>query len=132
PLPALHVRPQSGGRGGPASPLVYDLASIRDHAANPLLALDAQGGRDWVKGVWGVSTGSAPVVLRFGSFGSSVSRWFVHVSPAGPGLHPRYRWIPEGLRLLAGAARLALPPPGGGSLPHPPPLPPRGIRHRPP
>jgi hypothetical protein len=111
PLSAMHVPTQSGGSGGDASPLVYDLASIRDHAANTLLALDAQGGRDWVKAVWGVSTGSAPVVLRFGSFGSPVARWLVHVDPAGPGLHPRYRWIPDGLRLAALVAGARFPRP---------------------
>lgn len=111
PLSAMHVPTQSGGSGGAASPLVYDLASIRDHAANTLLVLDARGGRDWVKGVWGLSTGSAPVVLRFGSFGSPVARWFVHVSPSGPGLHPHYRWTPEGLRLAAVVAGVRFPRP---------------------
>ena len=119
PLSAMHMPTQSGGSGGNASPLVYDLASIRDHAANTLLALDAQGGRDWVKAVWGVSTGSAPVVLRFGSFGSPVARWFVHVSPVAPGIHPRYRWIPEGLRLAAATAGVRFPRPEVVSLADP-------------
>jgi hypothetical protein len=119
PLSALHVPTQSGGSGGTASPLVYDLASIRDQAANTLLALEAQGGSDWVKAVWGVSTGSAPVVLRFGSFGSPVARWFVHVSPAAPGIHPRYRWIPEGLRLAAATAGVGFPRPEVVSLADP-------------
>jgi hypothetical protein len=122
PLSAMHVPTQSGGSGGDASPLVYDLASIRDHAANTLLALDAQGGRDWVKGVWGVSTGSAPVVLRFGSFGSPVARWLVHVDPAGPGLHPRYRWIPDGLRLAALLAGVRFPRPEVVALADPLPI----------
>lgn len=122
PLCAMHVPTQSGGSGGDASPLVYDLASIRDHAANTLLALDAQGGRDWVKGVWGVSTGSAPVVLRFSSFGNPVARWLVHVNPAGPGLHPRYRWIPDGLRLAALVAGVRFPRPEVVSLADPLPI----------
>ena len=73
PLCAMHVPTQSGGSGGDASPLVYDLASIRDHAANTLLALDAQGGRT-VAGVWGVSTGR-PGSSRIGHPGTP--------SPAG-------------------------------------------------
>jgi hypothetical protein len=120
PLSAAHVPTQSGGSGGTASPLVYDLASIRDQAANTLLALEAQGGRDWVKAIWGVSTGSAPVVLRFGTFGRPVARWFVHVNPAAPGIHPRYRWIPGGLRLAAAAAGVGFPRPEVVSLAAPP------------
>jgi hypothetical protein len=119
PLSTMHVPTQSGGSGGTASPLVYDLASIRDQATNTLLALEAQGGRDWVKAVWGVSTGSAPVVLRFGSFGGPVARWFVHVSPAAPGIHLRYRWIPEGLRLAAATAGVDFPRPEVVSLADP-------------
>ncbi len=122
PLSAAHVPTQSGGSGGTASPLVYDVASIRDQAANTLLALEAQGGRDWVKAIWGVSTGSAPVVLRFGTFGRPVARWFVHVNPAAPGIHPRYRWIPRrpparrghrGRGLPASRGRVPRGPPAG-------------------
>ena len=58
-----------------------------------------------------LSTGSAPVVLRFGSFGDPVARWLVHVNPAGSGLHPRYRWIPDGLRLAAVVAGVRFPRP---------------------
>jgi hypothetical protein len=119
PLSAMHMPTQSGGTGGAASPLVYDLAAIRDHAVNTLLALAGQGGAGWVKAVWGMSTGSAPVVLRFGSFGDSVRRWFVHVNPAAPGLHPRYRWVPHGLRLAAAAGGVAFPRPEVASLADP-------------
>jgi hypothetical protein len=119
PLSAMHMPTQSGGTGGAASPLVYDLAAIRDHAANTLLALAGQGGAGWVKAVWGMSTGSAPVVLRFGSFGDSVRRWFVHVNPAESGLHPRYRWVPHGLRLAAAAGGVAFPRPEVVSLADP-------------
>jgi hypothetical protein len=69
PVSALHVPTETGGSGGASRPLVYDLATIHDRAVNTLLALDGQGGGGWSKGVWGVSTGSAPVVLRFASVG---------------------------------------------------------------
>ncbi len=111
PLSAGHLPTQSGGSGGTPSVLVYALASIRDQAVNALLALAAHGGEAWVKGVWGVSTGSAPVVLRFGSFGRPVARWFLHVRPDAPGVHPRYRWVPGALRLAARAAGVAFPRP---------------------
>lgn len=111
PLSGMHLPTRSGGSGGPASPLVYDLASIRDHAVNTLLALDAQGGVGWAKAVWGLSTGSAPVVLRFSVFGDPVARWYVQVSPALPGLHARYRWVPWGLRLAATVAGVPFPRP---------------------
>jgi hypothetical protein len=111
PLSAGHLPTQSGGSGGTPSVLVYALASIRDQTVNALLALAAHGGEAWVKGVWGVSTGSAPVVLRFGSFGRPVARWFLHVRPDAPGVHPRYRWVPGALRLAARAAGVAFPRP---------------------
>jgi hypothetical protein len=111
PLSALHVPTQTGGSGGAPGPLIYDLATIHDRAVNTLLALEAQGGGAWPKGVWGVSTGSAPVVLRFASFGPPVARWFVHVSPRAPGLHPRYRWVPGALRLAASLGGVAFPRP---------------------
>jgi hypothetical protein len=111
PLSALHVPTETGGSGGAPRPLVYDLAMIHDRAVNTLLALDVQGGLEWSKGVWGVSTGSAPVVLRFASFGAPVARWFVHVRPTAPGLHARYRWVPGALRLTASLGGVRLPRP---------------------
>jgi hypothetical protein len=109
PLSALHVPTQTGGSGGVATPVIYDLASIRDRAVNALLTIEAQGGGRWAKGVWGVSTGSASVVIRCGTFGSPVARWFVQVDPTAPGLHPRYRWVPAVLRIAASMGRVAFP-----------------------
>jgi hypothetical protein len=122
PLSALHVPTQTGGSGGTSSPVVYDLASIRDRAVNTLLALDAQGGGAWVKGVWGVSTGSASVVLRFGSFGPPVVRWFVQIDPRQATLHPRYRWVPTALRIAAAMGRVAFPRPEHVPLAEPLPI----------
>ncbi|MDR7512558.1 MAG: hypothetical protein QN147_11150 [Armatimonadota bacterium] len=101
----------TGGSGGAPSPVAYDLPSIRDRAVNALLALEAQGGLAWVKAVWGLSAGSAPVVLRYSSFGASVARWFVQVPPTASGLHPRYRWVSPALRLAAALAGRGLPRP---------------------
>jgi hypothetical protein len=111
PLSAVHVPTETGGSGGASGTLVYDVASIRDHAVNTLLALAAQGGAGWRKAVWGLSTGSAPVVLRYGAFGTPVARWFVQVDPAAPGVHPRYRWVPRLLRLGGRLAGVPVPRP---------------------
>ncbi len=122
PLSALHLPTRTSGSGGTPSPVVYDVASIRDRAVNTLLTLKAQGGDAWVKAVWGVSTGSAPVVIRFGSFGPPVARWFVHVSPTASGLHPRYRWVARTLRMAASMGGVAFPWPEQVSITNPLPI----------
>jgi hypothetical protein len=76
-----------------------------------MLTLEAQGGQDWPKAVWGVPGGSLGNILRFSPFGAPPAAWFVLLDPATPGLHPRYRWS-AGLA-QAGAAL------GGASLPAP-------------
>jgi hypothetical protein len=45
-------------------------------------------------------------LLKFSRFGRRPARWFSHVNPSSPGLHPRYKWSARWLRwgsLLAGA-----------------------------
>ena len=58
-------------------------------------------------------------MLRFGSFGSPVARWFVQVDPSGPDLHPRYRWVSTALRIAAAAGGVAFPRPERVALTEP-------------
>ena len=98
-------RIQSSGSRGVPTTVLTDLASVRDHAVDMLLCLDASGQRESVHAVWGVP-GSAAMsqVLRLASCGSPPARWFSQVDPSAPGLHPRYRW---GARIMRWGSRLA-------------------------
>ncbi|MDR7419229.1 MAG: hypothetical protein QN178_10005 [Armatimonadota bacterium] len=122
PWPAAFLPAQTSGSGGAPITVVYDMATIRDRAVNACLALDAQGGGGWVKAVWGVSTGSAPVVLRFGAFGPPVAKWFLQVSPRTPGIHRRYRWVGPALRVAALAGGVGFPRPELASINDPSPV----------
>lgn len=93
PLAAAHVPVQSSGSRGPGTSTSMDLAFIRDHGVNTCLALEAWGGGDWVKAVYSVPGGAAIYrLLKLGSFGSPVARWFTPIDPAARDLAPRYRW----------------------------------------
>jgi hypothetical protein len=97
----------SGSRGA-ATSVPSSLESSRDRAVNTCLTLDAQGGRDWVKGVWGLSTGALGLAIRFSGFGAPTARCFGLVDPWAPGLHPRYRWGVRVLRWASAVGRFPL------------------------
>jgi hypothetical protein len=101
PLATPHFWGMTGGSRGAATRLPLDLACLRDRAVNLFLALDAQGGAAWRKGVWG--TPSVTPVLWYSAFGERVSAWFSQLDPAIRGLHPRYRWS---VRAISWASRL--------------------------
>ncbi len=110
-LSGRHVPTQSSGSRGGGTPLIYDLASIRDRAVNTYLTLAARGGADWLKAVWGIPGGSAAVLVRFSAFGRPAVRWFVQVNPAARGLDARYRWSGRALRWGSVLAGVPLPRP---------------------
>jgi hypothetical protein len=123
PLAARHVPVMSSGSRGAGTALSMDLAFIRDHGVNTCLALDAWGGSGWVKGVWAVPGGAALYrMLKLGSFGTPVARWFTQVNPAAPGLHPRYRWSHRLARWVSLATATPLPPPVHAPLDDPLPV----------
>jgi hypothetical protein len=103
---AGHFRIQSSGSRGTPTTVLTDLVSVRDHAIDMILCLEASGQSGSAHAVWGVP-GSAAMsqVLRLASCGYPPARWFSQVDPADPGLHPRYRLGARVMRwgsLLAG------------------------------
>ncbi len=123
PLAARHVPVATSGSRGARTPLLMDLAFIRDHGVNICLAIHAWGGDGWVKAVWAVPGGAAMYrMLKLSSFGARVARWFTQVDPADPDLHPRYRWSHRLVRWASLAAGAPLPGPVLASLEDPLPV----------
>jgi hypothetical protein len=122
PLSSFHVAARSGGSRGEATPVLLDLAFIRDCAANNFLGLDARGGAGWVKAIWEApGSGATFRVLRYSSFGAPLARWFSPIDIASADVHPRYRWS---ARLLRWESRLiGIPLPGPEHVPLDDPLP---------
>jgi hypothetical protein len=105
PWSALHVPARTSGSRGGGTPVLIDLAFIRDCAVNTLLSLDSRGGGAWLKAHWQVPGGGAIArIIEYSSFGAPSARWFSQVDPAAPGLPARYRWS---TRVLGWAGLLA-------------------------
>ncbi len=120
PRSAFHVPARSGGSRSPGTPVLLDLAFVRECAVDALLALDARGGSDWLNADWEVPGGGALFrLLKFASFGALPLRWFSQIDPASPGLHPRYRWSARVLRAGSALAGVPLPRPLHVSLDDP-------------
>jgi hypothetical protein len=106
PWSALHVPARTSGSRSGGTPVLIDLAFIRDCAVDTLLSLDARGGGDWEKAHWQVPGGGAIArLVEYSSFGAPSVRWFSQVDPTEGGLPSRYRWSARVLRwagLLAG------------------------------
>ena len=112
PLSARHVPVATSGSRGAPTPILMDLAFVRDNGVNVCLAVDAADGADWVKAVWEVPGGSALYrMLKLSSFGTPVARWFTQVDPVDPSLHPRYRWSHRLVRWASLAVDVPLPSP---------------------
>lgn len=109
PRSAYHVPTRTGGSRGGSTPLLIDLAFLRDRVANTCLGFAARGGNDWHKGVWNVPGAAIVVVLRSSAFGKPVARWFTLAASTAPLLDPRYG---RAERLVHWGARL-----GGVVLP---------------
>jgi hypothetical protein len=112
PRARAHVPAQSSGSRGPAAPADVDLAFIRELAVNHCLALNARGGGAWHHAIWSVP-GSAALkrILWLAGFGAPPVRWFSPVDPAGPELHPRYRWSARATCWVGALAGVSLPHP---------------------
>jgi hypothetical protein len=107
PSSMFHLASQTSGSRGAATPVLIDLAFIRDRAVDTAITLAARGAVGWHHAFWGIPGGSAIVrVLEFSAFGDRPVRWFSQVPVGAAGLHPRYRWSARAIRwgsLLAGA-----------------------------
>jgi hypothetical protein len=109
PLTGVHLPGRSSGTRGAPSHVPVDLECLRDRSVNVGLTLGARGGADWVKGVWGMSTGSLGVAIRFSGFGAPTARCFMLVDPATSGLGAHYRWSARLLRAATVLYGLPLP-----------------------
>jgi hypothetical protein len=108
----VHLVALSGGSRSPGTPVPIDLASIREHAVNRRLALEARGGAGWRHAVWGVPGASELViVLRFAASGATPVHWFSQLDPNTPQLHARYRWSARTVRWAGLGAGHRLPVP---------------------
>jgi hypothetical protein len=106
-----------------SSPVLLNLASVRDHAVNVGLVFAARDGADWLHGFWGVPGGGAMVhLLEHAVFDAPMTRWFSQVELSAPGLHPRYRWSARAVRWVSAAARAPLPSPQHVALDEPLPI----------
>lgn len=112
PTATIHFVAQSSGTWGPRTPILIDLASVRDQAVDLLLFLEAWGVTGFAHAVWGVPGSSAlGAILRFAASGHPPSRWFSQVDPRAAGLHARYRWSARVMRWGSVMAGRVLPAP---------------------
>jgi len=110
PTPSASVGIRTSGSRSTGIPVPVDFAFIRSRSVNALLGLSARGGNGWCHAVWGIPGGSAMVhLLEFSGFGVHPVKWFSHVNPSTPGLHPRYHWSAVGLRWAGFLGGVSLP-----------------------
>jgi len=112
PWSAFHVPVRSSGSRSTGTPVLLDLAFVRDCAVDTCLFLEARGGTGWLKATWEVPGGTAMFrLLTLSGSGAPPVRWFSQLDPATPGLHPRYRWSARVMRWGSVLAGVPLPSP---------------------
>ena len=123
PRSALHVAARTSGSRGGGTPVLVDLAFLRECAVDTLLALDARGAAECAKAIWLVPGGAALArLLEFAGFRPVPARWFSQIHPAAAGLHPRYRWSSRLTRWSSLVTGVPLPLPEHVSLDEPLPV----------
>lgn len=123
PRSALHVAARTSGSRSGGTPVLVDLAFLRECAVDTLLALDARGAAGHAKAIWLVPGGAALArLLEFAGFRPVPARWFSQIHPAAAGLHPRYRWSSRLTRWSSLATGVPLPSPEHVSLDDPLPI----------
>jgi hypothetical protein len=112
PKSEFHIPVHSGGsRSGKGTPVMIDLAYVRDSAVNMRYLLHLHGGDDWLAADWEVPGGGALFrLLKFSQFANNPVKWFSQLDPASPELHPRYRFSGTALRWISLAALSPMPP----------------------
>lgn len=120
PRSALHVAARTSGSRSGGTPVLVDLAFLRECAVDTLLALDARGAAEYAKAIWLVPGGAALArLLEFAGFRPVPARWFSQIDPAAAGLHPRYRWSSRLTRWSSLVTGVPLPSPEHVSLDEP-------------
>ena len=106
-----HLFARTSGSRGSGTPVMIDFGHIADCAVSACRLFEAHGGMDWIKADWEVPGGGAMFrLLKLSRFGRPMDRWFSHVDPASPEIHPRYRWSARILRWESLLAAAPLPP----------------------
>src|SRR5262249_52228240 len=114
---------QTGGSGGPSTPVAMDLGFIGEMAVNYSLVNQARGAEQWVHAVWLVPAGDAIVkILPQTRCGPTPVRWFSPLPLAALEGPPRYRWGARLLRYAGTLARVPLPWPEHVPIEHPAPI----------
>ncbi|HEY7601375.1 MAG TPA: hypothetical protein VIB60_02610 [Methylomirabilota bacterium] len=120
PRSELHVPARTSGSRSGGTPVLVDLAFLRECAVDTLLALDARGAAAWEKGIWLVPGGAALArLMEFAGFRPVPARWFSQIDPGTAALHPRYRWSARFTRWSSVLAGAGLPRPEHVSLEDP-------------
>lgn len=123
PLARFHVPLRTSGSRGAGTPVLIDLAYIRDAAVDTEAMLGVLGAARTLRATWEVPGGGALVRhLELGSCGRPLARWFSQLPPDLPGLHPRYRWSVKTLRLGGRLAGVDVPRPQYAPLEDPLPI----------
>jgi hypothetical protein len=101
----FHVSLRSSGSRGAGTPVLLDLAFVRDHAVSTLVAYAAWGVEGAITATWEVPGGGALFrLLKYARLPRRPERWFSHVALDDEALHTRYR---QSARALVWASRLA-------------------------
>jgi len=110
PLSRYHIPVRSSGSRGAGTPIMIGLDFIAECAVSSYLAFLARDGGNWVKADWEIPGGGALFrLLKYSRFSRPPERWFSHINPSSPGLHPRYAWSVRWLRWAGFLAGVALP-----------------------
>ncbi len=118
---ARHVPLQTSGSRSNRTPVVLDLAFIRECAGAVLLWLHARGAVDSVKAHWQVpGSGSIARLLEYAAFSPPV-RWFSPLEPTAAALPALHRW--SGTALRWGSRLGGVPLPGVEYVPFDDPAP---------
>jgi hypothetical protein len=119
----MHMEGTSSGSRGPRTPVVVDLAFMRERMVNATLFYFSRGIHGWRNALWEIPGGGALIhVLRLAGMGIVPERWFSQVDPGAAGLHPRYRWSARALRLAGWLVGTPLPGPRHVPLDDPRPI----------
>lgn len=112
PLARRHLPVQSGGSGGAATRVGWDLAFIRERAADLCLVHHVTGGDRRRPAVWGVPGSGAIIhLLDTSAFGSVPERWFSQLDPREPRIPSRYRLSVHAVLWTSRLAGVPLPAP---------------------
>jgi hypothetical protein len=112
PATAAHLEAQSSGSRGPRTPVLLDLAHVRERLVDISVYFDARGARGWRYAIWGPSGAWSIVhLLTYRRIGARPVQWFSQVDLSGLGFRDRHRWAARLLRWGSTLTGVAQPGP---------------------